>query len=521
MSTSNTNSVGLDPRFKVRSPLRCEGAGRLDCAEDLVSGDRVAIRWLPLDANGEAAADALRKFPSHPVLPAVRSTGKNEHSAYVAMDFPEGRLLSATPTEDLTADQLLEIARDLAEGLQALHAEGLAHGELASDSVLLIQGRRSIIWDTPVVLLDRLTDRRAGERGLAALKRKVSFLAPELARGEVATPSADVYGLAALICLAAGALPPPGANTLAVLHQVASGGWRPAIPESFSESVRSLFERMLSADPLSRPTAGEVVSALSMSTGSFTVPWEATLASLDSVLAPVQSEHQEPILTPAPEASPLLDPNTQPTTVMSMSLLAESVAATQPIDDKSLDALLVSQKPPEGEVLMTSLAFHARAKTERSRLAQLALFAIPVAVVAIVALVWVLNRGASDATPSATADSPASSVEAPAAPVPSGPAQLAEPPTPAATPPAVTPEPKKELPVKTSVAAASVAKPRRPTPRKPAPKAESAPQAVPAAPVTPLDEPTVTQAPVDGTGPAVVEPHAPEAAAELKRPTFE
>ena len=42
----------LDPRFKIRAPLRCDGIGRLDCAEDLESGMRMAVRWLPLEANG-------------------------------------------------------------------------------------------------------------------------------------------------------------------------------------------------------------------------------------------------------------------------------------------------------------------------------------------------------------------------------------------------------------------------------------------------------------------------------------
>src|SRR5438874_7567424 len=84
----------LDPKIKIRAALRCEGIGRLDCAEDLERGVRMAVRWLPLDANGEAAARAMRALPVHPTLPKVQKIGRVGQSAWVAMDFPEGKLLS-------------------------------------------------------------------------------------------------------------------------------------------------------------------------------------------------------------------------------------------------------------------------------------------------------------------------------------------------------------------------------------------------------------------------------------------
>lgn len=34
----------LDPRIRISAPLRCDGIGRLDCAEDLESGGRLAVR---------------------------------------------------------------------------------------------------------------------------------------------------------------------------------------------------------------------------------------------------------------------------------------------------------------------------------------------------------------------------------------------------------------------------------------------------------------------------------------------
>src|SRR5206468_3031387 len=61
-----TPSGELDSRYKVRSPLRCDGVGALHCGEDTSTGNRVAIRWLPLDANGPAAIEMIRSLPDHP-----------------------------------------------------------------------------------------------------------------------------------------------------------------------------------------------------------------------------------------------------------------------------------------------------------------------------------------------------------------------------------------------------------------------------------------------------------------------
>ena len=66
----------LEARFKVRSPLRCDGVGSLECAEEVESGRRMAIRWMPLDANGEIAAKTVEKLPVHPTLPRIRGSGR-------------------------------------------------------------------------------------------------------------------------------------------------------------------------------------------------------------------------------------------------------------------------------------------------------------------------------------------------------------------------------------------------------------------------------------------------------------
>lgn len=248
----------LDPRIRIRAPLRCDGIGRLDCAEDTVSGERLAVRWLPLDANGDAAVKACEKLPAHPTLPRILQTGQVGTSAFVALDFPNGELLSAMGEERLENEKLLRLAAQLSDALATVHAQGVVHGEMSRDSVLVTTDGRAWLWDMPLVIANRLSDRRGENRLMQNLVKTAPYLAPERARGEGASQPGDVYALGAILCIAGGAPLPAGQTTLSVVHMVAAGEWAPRVPASLPEQWRSMLERMVNADASKRPSSAEV-----------------------------------------------------------------------------------------------------------------------------------------------------------------------------------------------------------------------------------------------------------------------
>ncbi|MBI3182284.1 MAG: protein kinase [Myxococcales bacterium] len=197
-------------------------------------------------------------MPSHAGLPAVRGAWVAAGQGFVATEFPHGKLLSelSCPLEPAA---VAAVGAELAGALSALHREGVVHGALSADSVLLAESGSAWLWDVPVVLANRLADRRKLPPQLAEIAH---FLAPEVARGEDPTPRSDVYALAALLCAAAGAEPPRARSALELLYWVAGGAWRPAVPPSFPPPLRDLMERVLSPDPERRPSAGEAALLL-------------------------------------------------------------------------------------------------------------------------------------------------------------------------------------------------------------------------------------------------------------------
>jgi serine/threonine protein kinase len=285
----------LHPQFRIRAPLRCDGIGRLDCAEDTESGARLAVRWLPLEANGDAAVRACAQLPEHPTLPRVRQTGQVGDKAFVAMEFPDGQLLSTLSGEPVAAELLLELGGQLADALATVHAQLVVHGEMSAESVLLAKGK-AYLWDMPLVIANRLTDRRGEERLMHQLVRTAPFLSPERARGGGPTPECDVYALAAVMCLAAGARPPPIGTTLSVVHAVVTGEWAPVVPAVFSKSVHGLLSRMLAREAAKRPTAREAADLL-LGRSTTTVP---TIPELPVVVVPPSN----PVLVPVPALRP-------------------------------------------------------------------------------------------------------------------------------------------------------------------------------------------------------------------------
>ncbi|MCA2980683.1 MAG: protein kinase, partial [Myxococcaceae bacterium] len=250
----------LEPKFKIRAPLRCDGIGRLDCAEDVSSGTRLAVRWLPLEANGDAAVKACERLPVHPTLPRIHQTGLVGASAFVAMDFPEGQVLGALVGERLDVDVVIRVGAQLSDALASVHEQGVVHGELSTESVLLVPPDRAYLWDMPLVIANRMTDRRGESRLMQNLPRSAAFLAPERAQGSGASMEGDVYALGAVLCVVAGAPLPGSSTTLGVVHQVATGAWLPRVPTTIPDPWRSMLTRMVAVDPALRPTAREVAA---------------------------------------------------------------------------------------------------------------------------------------------------------------------------------------------------------------------------------------------------------------------
>lgn len=176
----------------------------------------------------------------------------------------------------LGAPEAAAIGLDLCRALAAVHAAGMAHGDVKAGNVMREAGGRIVLMD-----FGSGGELSAGVAGGAAtlLTGTPLSAAPEALAGGAPSPAADQYSLGALLFRLVTGRHPVGATTLAELREKHARGEReslraarPDLPSAFVTAV----ERALDPEPSRRwPDAGAFERALA---GAIVPPAPAPLA---------------------------------------------------------------------------------------------------------------------------------------------------------------------------------------------------------------------------------------------------
>ncbi|MCO5172325.1 MAG: protein kinase [Planctomycetes bacterium] len=126
-------------------------------------------------------------------LVRIRDVGTLDGVPYLDMDFFAGETLDQliARTGALPEDRALDIAAQVARGLEALHARRIVHRDVKPENVLVDEGGRVRLCDFG---LSKPQDDAALTHEGEILGTAV-FIAPELLRGEAPSPLSDVYAL--------------------------------------------------------------------------------------------------------------------------------------------------------------------------------------------------------------------------------------------------------------------------------------------------------------------------------------
>ena len=235
--------------FRARDPIL-----ERDVALKLARRDHVGIRGFLDEGRRLALID-------HPGVIRVHGAATHEGRAGVWMDLAEGRALDARLDQDgrLSEREVLDIARQLAAALAAVHACDLVHGDVKAANVLRRDGGELVLGDFGSSL-----DLRQG-RSTAASASPLTA-APEVLRGDPADPRSDIYSLGVLLFQLLTRAYPFEANTSSDLIEAHRLEERPSLRElrpSLGRRTCEVVERAIALDPKARwQTAQEFGEAI-------------------------------------------------------------------------------------------------------------------------------------------------------------------------------------------------------------------------------------------------------------------
>lgn len=204
------------------------------------------------------------KMLSHPGVAKCFGGGFEETDAYLAYELIEGETLSSQLERmgRLSWENTLEIAQGIAEALEYLHGQGIVHGAIGPDKIVVI-GFAPVLLD---VRMDRFGSPFRSSRPPSI--DMVARQAPELVTSGVGNPAApldassDLYAFGAMLYHAiTGRLPISGDTIAEVRANVASE--IPAAPASIVLQCPIWFDKLimqlLEKDPANRPVSATAV----------------------------------------------------------------------------------------------------------------------------------------------------------------------------------------------------------------------------------------------------------------------
>ena len=265
-------SVGalLACRYKVVRALGQGGMGQVYLVQDEKLGRQVAMKVL-LGPDSKDSSDKRRLIHEieaclsirHPNVINLLDCGLDEEiGPYYTMDYVSGESLAQRldKCERLSPRETKKLLKDIANGLYAIHSEGLVHRDLTTGNILLSH-EGAIISDFGLVLDEMSTQLTATGMVLGT----PAYVAPEAMTGNVATEQSDIYQVAVIGFKAiTGSFPFAGENFDELFKAILNGKSPKAstfVP-GLSSAWDDFFTTCLAHAPSQRPASAKALLAL-------------------------------------------------------------------------------------------------------------------------------------------------------------------------------------------------------------------------------------------------------------------
>ena len=236
-------NAALEGRYRIQRPLGEGGMATVYLADDLKHNRKVALKVLKPELAAVVGAERfLAEIETtanltHPHILPLHDSGEADRFLYYVMPYVDGESLrdKLDRERQLSVDEAVRIARDLAEALDYAHRHEVIHRDIKPANIMIQDGRPMIADFGIALAVGSAGGARLTETGLSL--GTPYYMSPEQATGDSQVgPATDIYALGCVLFeMLVGEPPYPGTTAQAVLGKIIAGG-----PVSAAEQRRSV-----------------------------------------------------------------------------------------------------------------------------------------------------------------------------------------------------------------------------------------------------------------------------------------
>src|SRR6202167_47350 len=200
-------------RYRILEQLGAGGMGVVFKAQDNRLERAVALKFLPenLARQPQAIERLRREAPAasalnNPGICTIYDVGEQDGQAFIAMEFMDGETLrSHVHGQPLPLEELLDLGTQIAEALDAAHAEGIIHRDIKPANIFVTKRGRTILLDfglsnlvpkgVAIADADSGGDTSTSTSIAGIISGTPSYMSPEQVRGDALDARTDIFSL--------------------------------------------------------------------------------------------------------------------------------------------------------------------------------------------------------------------------------------------------------------------------------------------------------------------------------------